>query len=145
MPWCASYLRSKTFRGGVFHSLSIVPPNQPYTNHIWLQFGQIFGPKRPIFKAFRDAKAYKGWPGLILNSSNHHGPTPWGGGGAMPLFSTMVATQISSLMHLWKSYLPMAFVVGATREHRIAQVVLQGSTVYYKYTAVYCEYAAVYL
>ena len=44
---------------------------------------------------------------------------PRGGGSAMALFSTMVATQITSLMNLLKSYLPMAFVLWATREHRI--------------------------
>ena len=36
---------------------------------------------------------------------------PHGGGSAMPLFSTMVATQITSLMNLLKSYWPMAFFV----------------------------------
>ena len=44
-----------------------------------------------------------------------------GGGSAMPLFSTMVATQLTSLMRLLNSYWPMAFVLGATRGHRILQ------------------------
>ena len=26
-----------------------------------------------------DAKAYKGWPGLVFNSCAHHGPAPWRG------------------------------------------------------------------
>ena len=40
----------------------------------------------------------------------------------MPLFSTMGATQITSRMSLLMSYWPMAFVLGATSEHRILLV-----------------------
>ena len=70
-----------------------------------------------------DAKAYKGWPGLVFNSFAYHGHAPWGGGGAMPFFfATMVGTQITSLMNLLKSYWPTAFVLGATREHCILLV-----------------------
>ena len=47
---------------------------------------------------------------------------PHGGGSAMPLFSTMGATQITSVMNLLKSYWPMAFVLGATSEYRILLV-----------------------
>ena len=47
---------------------------------------------------------------------------PLGGGSGMPFFSTMGATQITSLMNLLKSYWPMAFVLGATREHRVLLV-----------------------
>ena len=45
-----------------------------------------------------------------------------GRGSAMPLFSTMGATQITSWMGLLMSYWPMAFVLGATSEHRILLV-----------------------
>ena len=45
-----------------------------------------------------------------------------GGGSVMPLFSTMVAIRITSVMNLLKSYWPIAFVLGATREHRILLV-----------------------
>ena len=58
-----------------------------------------------------DAKAYKGWPGLVLTPM----PTtalPHGGGSAMPLFSRKVATKVTSLMNLLKCYWPMAFVLG---------------------------------
>ena len=68
-----------------------------------------------------DAKAYNALPGLAFNSCAYHGPAH-GGGSALPLFSTVVATQITSLMNLLKSYWPMAFVPGATREHRILLV-----------------------
>ena len=37
----------------------------------------------------------------------------------MPLFSTMGATEITSGMSLLMSYWPMAFVLGATSEHRV--------------------------
>ena len=67
-----------------------------------------------------DAKAYKGWPGLVFNCKARHGGRGEGGGeSAMPMFSTMGATQITSLMNMLKSYWPMAFVLGATSEHRI--------------------------
>ena len=69
-----------------------------------------------------------------------------GGGSAMPLFSATVATRITSLMNLLKRYWPMAFVLGATREHRILLVygrippsirsyTCQYTAVYWKYTA----------
>ena len=64
----------------------------------------------------------------------------------MPLFSTMGATHITSLMNLLKSCWPVAFVLGATREHRILLVygrippsirpfTCQCTAVYSKYTA----------
>ena len=93
-----------------------------------------------------DANAYKGSPGLVFNSKAHHGPAPWGGGVAMPLFSTMGTTQITSLMNILKSYSPMAFVLGATSEHRILLVygrippIIRPYTC--RYTAVYSKYTA---
>ena len=68
-----------------------------------------------------DAKAYKGWPGVVFNSKATTG-LPDGGGSAMPLFSTMGATQITSPMSLSMSYWSLAFVLGATSEHRILPV-----------------------
>ena len=47
---------------------------------------------------------------------------PMGGGNAMPLFSTMGATHITSLINLLKSYWPMGVVLGATLEHLILLV-----------------------
>ena len=64
----------------------------------------------------------------------------------MPLFSTMGATQITSPMSLLMSYWPMAFVLGATSEHRILPVYgrippsIRPYT--WKYTAVYSKYTA---
>ena len=92
-----------------------------------------------------DAKAYKGWPGVVFNSKATTG-LPHGGGSAMPLFSTMGATQITSRMSLLMSYWPMVFVLGATSEHRILLVYgrippsIRPYT--WKYTAVYSEYPA---
>ena len=64
----------------------------------------------------------------------------------MQLFSTMVATQVTSLMNLLKSHWPMAFVLGATREHRILLVYgrIPPSIRLYtcQYTAVYWKYTA---
>ena len=74
---------------------------------------------------------------------------PHGGASAMPLFSTMGATQITSLMNLLKSYWPMAFVLGATGKHRI--LLVYGPTppsirpYTSEYTAVYTKYTAHYL
>ena len=59
----------------------------------------------------------------------------------MPLFSTMGAAQITSLMNLLKSYWPMAFVLGATSDHRILQVDGRIPPSIRPYT---CEYTAVY-
>ena len=71
---------------------------------------------------------------------------PDGGGSAMPLLSTMGATQITSPMSLLMSYWPMAFVLGATSEHRILPVYgrippsIRPYT--WKYTAAYSKYTA---
>ena len=58
----------------------------------------------------------------------------------MPLFSTMGATRITSLMNLLKRYWPMAFVLGATREHRV--VLVHGLIPLSAYTAVYSKCTA---
>ena len=73
-----------------------------------------------------------------------HKPTtdlPHGGGSAMPLFSTMDAKQITSLMNLLTSYWPMAFVLGATSEHHILLAYGHLPPIIRPYT---CEYMAVY-
>ena len=59
----------------------------------------------------------------------------------MPLLSTMIATQITSLGNVLKSYWPMAFVLGATREHRILLVYGRIPPSIRPYT---CQYVAVY-
>ena len=66
---------------------------------------------------------------------------PHGGGSAMPLFSTMGATHITSRMSLLMSYWPMASVVGATSEHRILLAYGRIPPSIRPYT---CEYTAVY-
>ena len=60
----------------------------------------------------------------------------------MPLFSTRGATQITSVMNLLKSYWRMAFVLGATSEHRILLVYRRIPPSIRPYT---CEYTAAYL
>ena len=63
----------------------------------------------------------------------------------MPLFSTMVATQITSL-NLLKSYWSMAVVLKATREHCIlliyGRIPLDIRPYTCQYTAVYLKYTA---
>ena len=80
-----------------------------------------------------DAKVYKGrdWfltPMPTMGVSHGRART-------MPLFSTMGATQIISVMNLLKSYRPMAFVLGATRKHRI--LLVYGRPYTSKYTDIY--------
>ena len=94
-----------------------------------------------------DAKAYKGWPGVVFNSKAHHGPARWRGERyAIVFYNCRGATQITSPMSLLMSYWPMAFVLGATSEHRILPVYgrippsIRPYT--WKYTAVYSKYTA---
>ena len=82
-----------------------------------------------------DAKAYKGWPGVVFNSEAHHGPAPWRGERYAIVFYNGCNTD----------YLPDV-VLGATSEHRILLVYsrippsIRPYT--WKYTAVYSKYTA---
>ena len=86
-----------------------------------------------------DAKAYKGWPGVVFNSKAQYGPAPWRG----ERYAIVFYNGCNSLL---MSYWPMAFVLRATSEHRILPVygrIPPSIRLYtWKYTAVYSKYTA---